>query len=189
VTYRYWRPDPPLPGAADVERFWSYVLIGRSDECWPWRTLKRGLFWWRDAEGNKHHQVSSRLAFRLANPGVSLPPDKIVGHRCDWHPCCNPADLELITQQRNSQDMADRGLHPYMTSEQFRATRESWWRASPSGCGESNNAAAHTEEQIMLVRTRYAAGGITQAALGLEFNLSQSQVSRIIRGESWRPMA
>lgn len=184
-TYRYSREDPPLPGPADAERFWSYVKVGELDECWPWRTLKLATFWWRDSAGQRQHQLAPRFAFRLSRSGIEIPPDKVVGHRCDWRACCNPSCLELVTQQKNSQDMADRGLHPYMKSGLYRYTRRDWWSQGANGPGEANGFARLTENQIAEIRRRYAAGGVRQVDLAKEFGVGQSHVSRIVRAESW----
>ena len=175
-----------MPSKADIERFWSYVLVAEPTECWPWRTEKRGMFWWRDERGVAQHQVSPRLAFRLANPGTEIPPNRVIGHRCDWNACCNPAHLECVTQRKNSQDMADRGLHPYAQSGHFRHTRRRWSEGSPAlSSGETNLNSKLTTEQIVEIRTRYAAGGIRQIDLARKFGVGQSHISRIIRSESW----
>lgn len=189
-AYRYARPEPPLPAHLDIERFWSYVIVGGPEDCWPWRTKKRGMFWWKDGEGLKQHQVSPRLAFRLGNPGVDLPPNRVVGHRCDWNACCNPAHLECVTQRKNSQDMADRELHPYVASEHYRATRKLWSADSPAlSSGEENLNAKLDASAISEIRKRYAAGGVRQKDLAKIFGVAQSHISRIVRAESWSHQA
>jgi hypothetical protein len=42
-----------------------------------------------------------------------------------------------------------------------------------------------THELADQIRERYAAGGISQRALGLEFGVHHSQVGAIVRGEAW----
>lgn len=184
-AYRYARPEPPIPAKADVERFWSYVLVGDADECWPWRTKKRGLFWWRDATGLRQHQIAPRLVFRLAHPGRPIGDGRVIGHRCDWDACCNPAHLESVTQQKNTKDMADRGLHPYRKSGLYRYSRKAWWSKGANGPGEANGFAKLSEQQIDEIRRRYSAGGIRQVDLAEEFGVGQSHISRIVRAESW----
>ena len=51
--------------------------------------------------------------------------------------------------------------------------------------GETNLNSKLTTEQIVEIRTRYAAGGIRQIDLARKFGVGQSHISRIIRSESW----
>lgn len=46
-----------------------------------------------------------------------------------------------------------------------------------------------TDGQAGEIRSRYSAGGVSQATLGLEFGLSQVAVSKIVRGLTYRPLA
>lgn len=184
APYAYWRPSPPLPVGTDVERFWSYVIKGAPETCWPWRTLERGRFWWRGPDGAHHHELSSRLAYRLSH-NVSLGPREVVAHRCDWKACCNPACLECVSQKKNSQDMADRGLHPYMGSGQFRRTRDGWWADGANGPGEANGSSKLTNELVQAIRRRYVRGVTRQVDLAADFGVGQTTISRVIRCESW----
>lgn len=42
-----------------------------------------------------------------------------------------------------------------------------------------------TAQQAVAIRLRYRAGGITQAALGEAYGLTQSAVSRIVSEDTW----
>lgn len=184
--YRYSRPNPPVPSKEYAERFWGYVLRGKPDECWPWRTLKVAKFWWRASDGSRCYEKASRLAYRLGNDGCDIPPDRVIGHTCDWDACCNPAHLECVTQKKNSQDMADRDLHPYSKSGRYRYTRKLWSASSPATMpGEGNGFARLTDEQVAEIRARYASGLVRQVDLAKEYGIAQSHVSRLVRGESW----
>lgn len=46
-----------------------------------------------------------------------------------------------------------------------------------------------TDQEVIDIRDRYEAGGITQRALATEFRISQNQVGRIIRREAWPEVA
>ncbi len=183
APYRYWRPSPPPPSKADVERFWGYVLIGAPDECWPWRTLKRGAFWWR-VKGVRYKELASRLAFRISR-GRDLGPREVVAHRCDWRPCCNPDHLEAKTQRENSQDAVDRGMHPYMRSGRYRYTRRGLRKSGASGPGEANGYHRLTDDAVRAIRARYVRGVVRQADLAAEFGISASTVGRVIRHDGW----
>jgi hypothetical protein len=179
--YKYWRPDQPLPAAADLERFRSYIIVGADTECWPWRTLRRGVFWWR-INGVRHCELSSRLAFRLAH-GRDIGPREIVAHRCDWRPCRNPAHLEIKTQRANVQDSVDRGMHPYIRSGRYRYTRR--YLKEANGPGEANARHTLTTDAVRAIRERYVPGLVRQADLAAEFGVGRSTISRIVQGRSW----
>lgn len=182
--YRYWRPEPPLPSLSDQERFWSMVVRGDEDKCWPWRTGKRGTFWWRDVTGNRQHQLASRLAYRLGH-GVEIPPDRVVMHGCDFRACCNPRCLSVGPQAKNAKDAVDRGLIPYMESERYTATRAGWWRHGANGPGEDNGFARLSDSAVCEIRQLYATGAWTQCRLARRFSVGQSTISRVVRRASW----
>lgn len=183
-AYRYWKPDPPLPSKAYADRFWSYALLGSPEECWPWRTMKRGVFWWRGVNNERYHSITSRLAYRLSKCG-SLGPREVVTHSCDWNACCNPAHLSANSQRANTQEMADRGLHPYMKSGLYRYTRKAWAQSGANGDGEANGFHALTDDLVRQIRGEYIRGVTRQVDLAQKFNVGQSTISRVVRGASW----
>lgn len=97
-------------------RFWSKVDRRGPDECWEWQ----GSISSRPDSGNygdayigaggpsSRTQLSHRVAWCLANPGVSTG-ELIVLHSCDNPPCCNPNHLSLGTSKQNTRQMFDRG--------------------------------------------------------------------------------
>lgn len=51
--------------------------------------------------------------------------------------------------------------------------------------GENHAAAKLTNEQVVEIRRRYAAGGISQRPLAAEYGVSQPVISKVIRGEKY----
>lgn len=51
--------------------------------------------------------------------------------------------------------------------------------------GERNPHAKVTEEWVREIRERYAAGGVTQEKLAVEYGITRSAVSRIVTGSNW----
>ena len=72
---------------ADIDRFWSQVLIGSTDECWPWTG---GC----DDGGYGRFCALSTIfaAHQVASFLINGPPEEskpFVLHHCDNPPCCN----------------------------------------------------------------------------------------------------
>lgn len=89
---------------------------------------------------------------------------KVVMHRCDNPRCINPDHLVLGTQGDNMQDMMGKRRHHK---------------------GEATPHAKLTSEQVVLIRKLYAEGGVTQRELALELGVSQTNISAIVRGETF----
>ena len=94
-----------------MDRFWSKVFIGDTDECWPWTASVRpngyGQF-----KLDGHMVLAHRTAWTFANG--EIPKDNsyhgtCVLHKCDNRSCCNPAHLFLGSQKDNIHDMISKG--------------------------------------------------------------------------------
>jgi hypothetical protein len=59
------------------------------------------------------------------------------------------------------------------------------WAKDRSVYGERSATAKVTEQQVIEMRARYAAGGILLRELGAEYGISGSQVGLIVRRKSW----
>lgn len=86
-------------------RFWQRVQVGAPTSCWPWTgpTVPFGHGRYDSPVGNLAH----RYAWALAN--LAAPGSRLVRHKCDNPPCCNPRHLELGTYADNAQDAVVRG--------------------------------------------------------------------------------
>jgi len=94
------------PPSEFVLRFWSAVLVGPPEVCWPWTDR------WTDKDGYGiltvagAHQRAHRVAWVLTNGPI--PPGLGILHKCDNPPCCNPRCLYPGTQADNVADMVAR---------------------------------------------------------------------------------
>lgn len=157
------------------ERFLSKCEPEPMSGCWLWTAntsagIGYGGFWF-DGITRCAHRVAFAL-FRTEPIG-----DLHVLHRCDVRSCVNPAHLFLGTPKDNMQDMSAKGRsrkgHPHKYHHR----------------GETNPNARLTPAQVMDIRARYAAGGISQQRLADEYGTRQAVISRIVLRKAWACVA
>jgi hypothetical protein len=156
------------------QQFWSRVRR-TPDECWDWQGSGTGIGYGVFSVGGR--QVNShRVAASLTLEDFS--PEKFVLHRCDNPRCVRPSHLFTGTQKENFEDAVAKGRAFFKSERQREHVR--------LFSGELNPNAKLTLEMANEIRRRYAAGGVTQAALGVEFGVRQTTISTIVRGKKWR---
>lgn len=140
-----------------AERFWPKVR--KTEGCWLWEGGMNGDYGAFD-NTSAHH-----MAWVLTHGEV--PEGQEVCHNCpggDNPRCVNPAHMFLGTRRDNMQDAVRKG----------RVRR-----------GERHGCARLTAEQVLDIRARYAAGGVSHEALASEFGVSRPTVSLIISRKNW----
>lgn len=147
---------PDLVEAVTVSRFWRSIANSAAGDCWEWQGD-------RDADGYGifFYHGRMRQAHDLAlsfSTGEMRIESLDTCHSCDNPCCCNPAHLRFDTRQSNVDDMYRRG------------------RAGRSG--------KLTDPEVILIRERRAAGA-RQKDLAEQFNVSDGQISMIVRGIRW----
>ena len=154
-----------VPSARRIFLFWRNVERRDPTECWPWRGVP-------DQRGYGHAMVAGwattahRIAYALANGVEKLKSDLVVMHKCDNRICCNPSHLELGTQAQNMTDMINKGR-----------------RGDTRVFGESHGRCKLSSIQVLEMKSLRASGK-TQDELAAIFNVSQSQVGRVVRVEN-----
>jgi hypothetical protein len=147
---------PPVPIA---DRFWNRVE--KTDSCWEWtgaRALGYGVIKSR-GKMYKAHRISWEAAFG------AIPPGMLVCHRCDNPACVRPEHLFLGTDLDNARDKVAKG----------RQARQR---------GEAHPGRKLAQEQATEIRC-LAAWGNGHADIAAAFNISRSQVGRIVAGQRW----
>lgn len=159
MTSKY---SPNIP--RDV-RFWGCVDKKGDDECWEWTAGKHktgyGSIHYKKVEGKFSGGCKAhRFSFELHN-GRPIETGKHILHSCDNRKCVNPHHLREGTNAENMKDMVDR-------------------KRSPNNLGMKNPNLSLTDEQVLEIRERWSAGGITQTKLADEYKVNQTQISRIV---------
>jgi hypothetical protein len=120
--------------------------------------LGYGHFWMNDRLWLAH-----RAAWELEE--CPIPDGMLVCHRCDNPSCIAVAHLFLGSDADNSRDMVTKG--------RGRVLR-----------GRDNPRAKLTEHQVRSIR-RADAHGMMRVTLAHKYGVSDAQITRICRGESW----
>jgi hypothetical protein len=150
--------------------------------CWTWTasTNDDGYGWigvTLISLGKGVVRHAHRVAYMLEHGEV--PDDRKVLHGCDNPSCVNPDHLFLGTQQDNIADMVAKGRQSGTKPGQ---SREGWGYK----LGSEHRDAKLTEEDVLSIRSRYAAGQRTQGQLAEEYGVVQTAISNIVRGKLWQ---
>jgi hypothetical protein len=133
------------------------------DECWTWVSGSDGDGYGLFSVSGKQvraHRFSAALHFGQIPAGIH------VLHKCDNPPCVRPAHLFLGTPADNAADMLSKG-------REFRASGELQWMS------------ILTNDSVLAIRRRVAEGE-SRAALAAEFGVCVTNVSAIVRRDTWR---
>lgn len=149
------------------ERFWARVGRRNDDECWPWLLTPGRMGYGRFKPTPKDQLSAHRTAWELTHGPI--PSGLWVLHRCDNRRCCNPAHLFLGTPRDNTRDMMAKGRNV----------------PPPVRSGATANGAKLSEAEVLATLERLARGE-RGAAIANALAVSQSAVSAIKHGKTWR---
>jgi hypothetical protein len=152
-------------------RFYSYVHKNSEDNggCWVWigsiANTGYGAFYIYE-NGNKIQISAHQYSWQLANNfKLSKDSEHFICHKCDHPYCVNPNHLFLGTAKENSADMIAKNRQAK---------------------GEENGQSKLTDPDVINIRELFQAGGVTQTQLSLQFGVSKTTISDVIRRKVWK---
>lgn len=152
-------------------RFWSKVKTRGDDDCWVWTasTFGKKPYLYGSFKLDGHRQKAHRVSWILSRG--KIPRGLNVLHKCDNPLCVNPNHLFLGTFLDNTIDMIRKG------------------RRAPLPKGEESPMAVLSEAGVRSIKDDYSSGNCSQQELALLYGVSQSHISRIVRGVRWSHVA
>ncbi len=145
-----------------LDRLNDKVKRGKPNACWEWQGTRdpQGYGFCRTGDTKRHYAKAHRLAYiEWVGP---IPRGKLVMHKCDNPPCCNPKHLKLGTHGQNRADCVAKG-------RQARGV-----------------TLAHAKLKPAHVRAiRIFAPLHTGVELARKFHVSTNTISRIINRKTW----
>ena len=149
----------------DISRFWGKIIkLDDLDMCWNWIGKPSGDGYGQiriQRKNIRSHRLSYELTYGSISDGLW------VLHKCDNRLCCNPSHLFLGTNKDNVDDRERKGR-------------------GGNHKGERHGNHKLTHEQVLLIRQRYAEGGISHRQLASQWGVCRSQIHVIVTGKQWR---
>lgn len=143
------------------QRFWSQVAK-EAGACWTWTggtdPEGYGVFHYSPRVALRAHRVAWRLA-KNADPGAFL-----VCHQCDNPSCVRPSHLFLGTTLDNQLDSKKKGRNAR---------------------GERHGRTRLSTQQVKDIRA-LSANGRAHKLLALDFNVTDTTISNIVRRKTWK---
>lgn len=186
VNSRRWangtKPEQPL-----LNRLWDNIQqCGHGDIClyccWPWSKGCDQDGYGRISINNQGIHLTyvvSRIVYEIWH-AIFIPSDVAVAHYCDNPPCANPTHLWLGSWNDNRQDCVKKGRHAQGETSGHVTHPEAFPR------GEAHFKAKLTAAQVLAIRTRYTAGGITMQRLADQYGVSDFAIMCIIHRRTWK---
>ncbi len=180
-----------------IERFWTRVDIGSSDDCWEWQAGKNsrkkgydyGIFWIH-GKGILTHRLA--LSFHL---GYWIDSDEVL-HTCDNCPCCNPKHLVEGTHLDNMRDMNKKGRRvcergearhsAKLTEEKVREIRKLGARGS-----KFQRKLVRMQQELVILEERIKKlksilPKYTMTRIATKYKVDRVVIAKIIRREAWK---
>ncbi len=145
-----------------IDRFWSNVDMGGTDQCWPWKRSQHPGGYGQVAlliDGQNRVHKAHKVAWEIHH-GKRLPMWQRVKHSCGNRLCCNPHHVVLTDSVEPSGE----------TINQAR--------------GESHGKAKLTEKQARLIK--YKLNLLTTRDIADAFSVAYHTVWDLRKGITWK---
>jgi len=172
------RKNPTRTRRPVADRFWEKV--DKTEACWNWigacYSNGYGQF---DLiiDGIRRSRCAHRIAYQLTKG--EIPEGLVIMHSCDNRRCVNPDHLTAGTTAENQADMARKGRGTVGA----KSTAHRFPEKLPRGA--DNVASKLDGDKVRAIRSRYAAGGVSQSHLARDYGVSQSVIFDAIHRKSW----
>lgn len=147
----------------EIDRFWSYV-DKTPDGCWMWEHSIDGGGYGIFVSYKYGREKSHRISY-MESKG-EIPSGLMVLHECDNPGCCNPDHLFLGNNQDNMADKVYKNRQSKLL-------------------GSRNGRSILKQEEVEQMRKDYESGNFSYRNLVNKYGISQTQVARILKKESW----
>lgn len=181
----------PQLSEKQIKHFWSKVIIGKSNECWPWigHKIKQGYGHVKfKGKTLKTHRVAYIIYFGpLTDPTINIL------HKCDNPPCCNPNHLFKGTDADNMADMVRKGRSlagnrnpSHLHSETRPRGNSHYLHIHPEFAprGEKNKNSKLTDNIVREIK-KMLCMGYRQIDIATKFGVVQPTISEIKLGNLW----
>lgn len=157
------------------KKFWAKVDKRPGDQCWEWLASKAttefnggygkmGL----TLDGCRLMKQATHVAWFLEHGRW---PENFICHRCDNPGCVRVSHLFEGTPSDNAKDAYSKGRLSKML-EGYR--------------GMDHPRSKLTERDVVIIRHRYRTGKVSQQKLADAFDVHQTLIGFIVRGEAWK---
>lgn len=169
-------------------RFWSKVNKRSDSECWDWTHYVRSNGYGEFRFMGQAHKAH-RVAYAISN-NIWPIPLYVDGNRMDVchscvqrQDCVNPNHLRLDTRSSNISDTRAAGRLPTGSAHH--------WKLRPYSIpkGTETSGAKLLDAQVLYIRRRWRIRDqypITQRELGIQFDVSQRTISKILLNQRWK---
>ncbi len=156
--------------------------------CWIWTGYLVESGYGRLYRTFPNPVLTHRLSWEIATGDV-LVTENVIGHVCDVRNCVRNDTVGTYTVDGvvlPRRGHLFRGTHTNNVKDTLEKGRHNFVLGAYVKHGEDHPDAILTEADVRSIRALYAAGGITQDALGKQFGIGQTVVSKVVLRKTWK---